>query len=556
MPEAASWESGWVVERFWGAYAVISQLPDVCPTGFLTTYAAAVVMLPVILYATLAMVWSLAAVGPARKFMTTFFILFLGIPLYPILTFLLLAVFWFVAGILGFVLVTLGAIALVAFLWWQLIDAKVRFVRRQQETRVQTEDISCMHLSLGMVLGVSSLCTFGLCAFACTIIKAPFLLISGFIQAWWRFGKAWLELVRSPNVDSCCLWWWFPLILATFIVLVALGVCAAMMLIPVSALVKLLVSAIWPAYVTAGWLRFVGQRGTRRHDRSCFAAVEQGVKAAYQVLWASDVFTNALILGKLDKFAYLDDYVRGRRDDLDEEFRDLSCLPPVLVGLFGGSWDLAQQAIAEQLGIGKDDVEEAWRSLARQMIRIGREAVDDDMVTEKWVMSIPAELCIGLPARTMLETLERSPVDGEIVLSSGLVLRHSDRPRGEFFDKMWQHLMEARDARWAVQLSKADRDCLCAALLAGGGSVDDLPPTLKTAVLSFEQLPAARHSACQAILRPLVAASLMCSRSEAFKSKLALTIEAITSDNVTDYMILRQHNESGEETDVEGFVGL
>eukprot|EP00419_Tripos_fusus_P041344 CAMPEP_0172793566 /NCGR_PEP_ID=MMETSP1074-20121228/209539_1 /TAXON_ID=2916 /ORGANISM="Ceratium fusus, Strain PA161109" /LENGTH=331 /DNA_ID=CAMNT_0013630639 /DNA_START=729 /DNA_END=1724 /DNA_ORIENTATION=- len=325
------------------------------------------------------------------------------------------------------------------------------------------------------------------------------------------------------------------------------------MLIGVSALVKLLVSAIWPAYITAGWLRFVGQRGTRRHDRSCFTALEQGSKAAYQVLWASDVFTNALILGKLDKFAYLEDYVRSRRDDLDAEFRGLSCLPPVSLGLFGSSWDLAQQAIAEQLGVGKDDVEEAWRSLARQMIRIGQEAVKEDTVTKEWVVSIPAELCIGLPARTMLETLERSPVDGEIVLSSGLVLRHSDRPRGELFDKIWQHLMEARDARWAVRLSMSERDCLCAALLAGGGSVDDLPPKLKTAVLSFEQLPAATHTACQAILRPLIAASLMCSRSEAFKSKLGLAIEAITSDDATDFNIFfgQQTGDSfsGEETD-------
>lgn len=533
---------------------MISKLPDVCPTGFLTTYVSALVMLPIILYATLAMVWSLAAVGPARKSMTTFFILFLGIPLYPILTCLLLAAFWFVAGILGFVIVTLGPIALVAFGWWQLIDTTSDFIREQQESRVRTEDISCMHLLLGLVVGIFSLCTFGLVAFACTIIKAPLLLISGFCQAWWYFGCWWWELLRrSSEGDRRCLWCWFPLILIAFIALVALGVCVTVMFIAVSALVKLLVSAIWPAYVTAGWLRFAGQRGTRRRDRSCFTALDQGFKAAYQVLWASDVFTNALILGKLDKFAYLEEYVRGRRDDLDTEFRGLSCLPPVSVGLFGSSWDLAQQAIADQLGIGKDDVEEAWRSLARQMIRIGREAVDNDTVTKEWVMSIPAELCIGLPARTMLETLERSPNDGEIVLSSGLVLKHSDRPRGEFFDKMWQYLMEAREARWAVQLSKEDRDCLCAALLQGGGSIDDLPPKLKTAALGFEQLPAVRQRACQSIIRPLIAASLMCSRNEAFKSKLAIVIEAITSESVAELDIFSgQHNgdvESGEETD-------
>jgi len=308
----------------------------------------------------------------------------------------------------------------------------------------------------------------------------------------------------------------------------------------VSVLLKLLASAIWPAYVTSGWLRFFGPQGTRRRDCSCRTAVSQGFKASYQVLWFSDVFTNAFILGDLsllhkvvDEFG---DFARGRRDDLSSECRRLSCLPPVKIGLFGGgSWDLAAQEVAQKLGVSTNKVDEAWRSLARQMIRIGREAVADDLLTSDWVASVPAELCIGLPARSMLETLERSH-RGAIVLSSGLVITSDRRPTGPLFDELWERLMEARDALDAAVLSGTERESLCAALLAGGGAPGALPLRLATAVEGFERLPPEQHGVCQAILRPLIAVSVTCSKQQAYKEKLMLVIEGITSDGVEDYL--------------------
>merc|ERR1712232_868240 len=141
-------------------------------------------------------------------------------------------------------------------------------------------------------------------------------------------------------------------------------------------------------------------------------------------------------------------------------------------------------------------------------------------------------------ARVLLDTVERSPNDGEIVLSSGVTLRSDDRPKGNFFDKVWSNLMEARAARARVQLPNNVRDHLCAALLAGGGDTDGdgMPPGLAAAVKSYEELPKPTHLACQEILRPLIAISVECSRKDAFKNKLLLTIDGITADDGSLYL--------------------
>lgn len=301
-----------------------------------------------------------------------------------------------------------------------------------------------------------------------------------------------------------------------------------------SAVVKLVASAIWPAYVTSGWLRYVGSGGTRRRSNACRSAVVDGVKAAYQVLWASDVLTNAFIIGdpvRLNKASQqFMQLARGERDMLDRDCQRLSCLPPAVIGLFGSSWDLAVRAVAEKLGIAEDEVEEAWRSLARMMIRIGREGIASGLLTREWVEEVPAELCIGLPARAMLETIERSPNEEELVLASGLVFRNDKRPKGGIFDKIWASLMRARGKLAHVELTEAEWDALRAALLAGGGAAAGLPPGLARGVRRYESLPADVHAACQELLKDLVATSVECSRMVPFKNKLQVTIECITSE--------------------------
>jgi len=548
-----SLEGVWIRDHFWAAYRIVAGLPGACPTGFVTTTVAAVVMMPVIIYVVLCMVWSLAEVGPARKTMTSFFVFLLGVPLYPALVAVLFAIFWFILGILSLTLVTLGPVFVVAFGWWQLIELKRNFVEDQQRIQVRTQDITFVQLGLGLLMGVVCLCTVGLCTFLSTIVKAPILILSGFCRAWWHAGRAWLEFVKcswcyqarprqqqdsdseSDEESGSCFWWyWFPLIVIAWLIFIGVAVCVAALTVIVSALVKLIASAVWPAYVTSGWLRFFGG-GTRRRDNSCGLALVNGFKAGYQVLWVSDVLTNTLIMGRFELLSKaIEQFIelaKGGRQELDADCRRLSCLPPVVVGLFQSSWDLATRAIAEKLGIGKDDVEEAWRSLARQMIVIGREAVNAGLLTKDWVAEIPVELVIGLPARAMLDTLERSPKEGQIVLGSGLVLRSDQRPMGLFFNKIWALLMEAQAAQAAAQLSGAARDGLCAILLAGGGDIDELPPGLRAMVQNFEMLPASTKELCLAVQRPLNAISVECSRQAAFKEKLELTIQGITDDD-------------------------
>lgn len=164
--------------------------------------------------------------------------------------------------------------------------------------------------------------------------------------------------------------------------------------------------------------------------------------------------------------------------------------------------------------------------------------------SKDWVLEIPVELCIGLPARTILDTVERSRNSGEIVLSSGLKLSMEDRPRGnDFFEEIWGNLMAAREARAQIKLTDGERECLCAMLLAGGGDADQLPPGLSAILGRSEAYLGSKHAACQDVVRPLISISILCSKQHLFKEKLRVIIEGITSDDAQDYLReIRRHS--------------
>ena len=164
--------------------------------------------------------------------------------------------------------------------------------------------------------------------------------------------------------------------------------------------------------------------------------------------------------------------------------------------------------------------------------------------SKDWVLEIPVELCIGLPARTILDTVERSRNSGEIVLSSGLKLSMEDRPRGnEMFEEIWDNLMAAREARAQIKLTDGERECLCAMLLAGGGDADQLPPGLSAILGRSEAYLGSKHAACQDVVRPLISISILCSKQHLFKKKLRVIIEGITSDDAEDYLrVIRRHS--------------
>ena len=173
------------------------------------------------------------------------------------------------------------------------------------------QDIGCCSMILGMIFGVGSLVTLGLVTCCCNIpevsggISLPVLpslaLGSLFLAA---LGAVPLGMSRRR------IGFRFRVGYLRLLLLVALvpdypgslaGDCHGVLPLRLSPgfciflVVQLLASAIWPAYVTAGWLRYAGPRGGRRRHGSTCSAMSQGVRASYQLLWANDVITNLLI---------------------------------------------------------------------------------------------------------------------------------------------------------------------------------------------------------------------------------------------------------------------
>ncbi len=83
---------------------------------------------------------------------------------------------------------------------------------------------------------------------------------------------------------------------------------------------------------------------TRRSaSRACVAPFVQGGKAAYQVLWAGAVITNAAIVAMCDRGALyhrvrreFEEMARGTREALSAEWSVVSGPPPVVDGNFRG----------------------------------------------------------------------------------------------------------------------------------------------------------------------------------------------------------------------------
>ena len=105
--------------------------------------------------------------------------------------------------------------------------------------------------------------------------------------------------VQRARVRSCrferrsgkCWWCSFPLPLLAWLAALPCFVGALILLVVLSSSAKLILAVIWPAYVAAGWRR-------RPSARSCCAPLLQGLKAGYQVVWASAVLTKICILNR------------------------------------------------------------------------------------------------------------------------------------------------------------------------------------------------------------------------------------------------------------------
>lgn len=235
--------------------------------------------------------------------------------------------------------------------------------------------------------------------------------------------------------------------------------------------------------------------------------------------------TNCVLLQRLDLFDQAKnefcDIAQGTRQDFSREVRKVSWLPAVTLGLYTDAWDMAEQAVACSLGVSPDRVSEAWASLAREMARHGEAALAHGLFDEDFVLEVPPELVIGLPARAFLDTVKRSPAKS-LVLATGLEIKEPHRPRGRLADAVWTQLMAAQQAYASCRLRPDQEACLEATCLAGGGGATELPAALAALVEKAEELPAAARQ----VRGCCVAAAVECSWERMFRSKLE---EVVTS---------------------------
>lgn len=491
---------------------VMSQWPHPAVLGFKISFAAVLLTLPIFMILALVSIWSIASVGPARKTFSSIFVVSLGLTVYPALSLLVLLIVWFVLYALVLAFSVVAPIGAAIGCLYMSCSASQEFRNQQRMLTPVVNDIGFGGLFGGLAVGIASSCTFGLITIALTLLKAPILFLA-------CIAHSMRTLPQIFKAGCCC-----PLAAVLWLFLFACGVIILPFCILISILLKWLVSLIWPAYVATGWLRHFGGGG-RRISGTCCTPFVQGFKAGYQVLWAADLFTNACIRGRFDlleqsKTEFLQ-IAAGERQSLSEECRRISCLPPVIIGLYqGDAWDMAEEYVARQLGVKRDKVQEAWKSLADQMKQIGREGLAAGLLDEDYVLSVPPELVIGLPARVLLDTVERSTGSG-MELASGLTLTENKRPRGQFPDLVWDNLQQAkRSLPGIVAAGPGARECLCGILLAGGGNPDELPFGLAQMVRSLDTLPEASREAILAVQRPLIAIAVEGGRQRMFREKL------------------------------------
>jgi len=523
----------WFASEFWQLHALIETTvrswPNAAATGFAVSCACLAASLPVLVLLGLRAGWSLAAVGPVRKTFSTILLLSVSLPLYPIVGGLTLAAAWVA---FAFVTLTVGALAplFLTFGFWTLACSGVSdFVDEQQQMRqrnVRVQDISCTQLAFGLLMGAGSFVTFGTSCILLTVLKSPVVFVACVGHGAYHSFK----VLKKTG-------WWLPLATIAWLMLFACYLLLILLGIMLSAVSKPVLAAVWPAYVATGWLRAMGGRvrGRRSEGRCCKAFV-QSVKAGYQVLWASDLVTNACILWRLDLLEQTGrefwEIAVGTREELSIECRVVACLPPVVVGLFtedSWDWDGLDQALASALDVSVDALHAAWDSLERQMRTIGRAELDAGCLTREYIEGVPPELVIGLPARVLLQTVERTKHSEEprLELANGLCFTEWNRPRSDFADRMWHELTTAQAALRELPSGGPCQASLRAVLLAGGADPTELPPRLAEELAAFDQLSSAELARCQAVQRPLIAVAIECSRQQAFKDRLGTVVESL-----------------------------
>lgn len=471
----------------WGMGQVPKLVYDLSSVAFVISVLLTMVVTPIALITAVQNVWAIKSIGPARKTLSATFILLLW-PLPVVIAAIVLAAIWSVLGLLvvGFIWLLPPAYIIWALVYGLSGSAEWRTEQRRDAPREPPEDITFTELGLALFVAVLSACTTAPLVAALSLLKSPLVFISVTARATFNIAKFLAECVKE-------VWWTAVLFLPALAIAFTGTVLFVAAATAFSVLVKVLGAVLWPGYVACGMLRTLG---SRRQARGCGTILYQAAQAAYQVLWFSDIVSNASILMRTslarEAIEELVSIAAGHQVELSAEVRRVSWLPAVVIGALrteGGEWTVDFAHIARELKMDERVLEQMWTSFFQQMNHVGRQMLDRGLLTPEYVEETPPALLIGLPAVVLLKAIERSPAGQKVLIlaDGGAKVTAESRPRGtEFVEMAWVHLMEAKAAHDdAEQRGALDRSAAAALetyLLAGGAPSDELPPQLASGV--------------------------------------------------------------------------
>ena len=479
---------------------------------------------------------SAVAAGPARKTLSTLFLLILW-PLFPIVCAVGLAALWAVLGLVVTGFIVSGPLIAVGTFTYQFIGAAHEW--RQEQQRIArnqpVDDISFLELAIALIVAVLSACTTAPIVAAITIIKSPIVFLCTVSSTAYQLTCGDARIFRDWGLFSIFIPPLFLVILTGLILVVALGTVA-------SILIKIASAVLWPSYVACGMLRSVG---ARRQVRGCKTILWHSLQAAYQVVWFSDIVTNAAILMRPSLVSKAADEIMqlatGTRQELSADVKRVSCLPSVIIGIVAqdgrAGWRLNAQAVARALNLDVDIVQGGWDSFFNEMAKMGKEYLDKELLTTEYVEESPPALLIGLPALVCLEACKRSPKGlHALTLANGLTIGDGGlaRPKHTGFGmEAFDMLMQAKSAHEAAVEEKAlpaQSEMLVAVLLAGGAPLDELPPMLRGAISSSVGEDGNLPPLLAAVQKPLYALAYKMAAEHIFKESFVSLVYEKLSD--------------------------
>lgn len=496
---------------------------------------------PILIFTLLCYAWSLKSVGPARKTLSTIFILLLW-PVVPMLGVIAVTLLWSVLALVVMAFIVVLPLAGTVYVIWLFCAVLSSWKDDLERSHSDYVDITFFELGAGLFVAGVSACTTAPLVGCLALIKSPLVFLAVVAHVGYKGAKGIRECFKE------CFPWSIPFIPMVTLPYIAIIVVVIALATPASILVKAVASILWPGYVACGMLQTFGARRGESRRGLCTILAEAS-RAAYQCVWLSDIITNVWLVRRGPELAEqaLEEMIKiakGEITTLSADVRAVSCLPPVVIGVLGRggqdgapptAWGIDLAVIARTVNMKLDVVEAAWSSFFQQTNDIGKRVMDEGLVTVDYISTCPPALIIGLPALVAYDAIRRSPKGKDLlILANGVTLTAKGYREGSFAMEAWRELMAAKRALERADISREEAKVLEAFMLSGGAPIDELPEVLATTITGSAHLAGPDGTSLppklSAIYNPIYALAYRLGRQATFKDHMSKLVYAPLCD--------------------------